>query len=121
MKRGKYYWISLILTAVLVMIAISVFAQERPLLITTESGVPLSMSSDGGKTIYGASADKVHEMLRRAHIPYQMELTSWNRAIELARADANTCVFSAARTADREPKFKWIGPLARGTWVIVGK
>jgi polar amino acid transport system substrate-binding protein len=95
------------------------YSQEK-LLITTEEATPLSMSKDGGKTIYGASADKVHEMLHRSHIDYEMQSTSWNRALELARGQPNTCVFSAARTPEREAAFTWIGPIAKGDWVIIG-
>jgi len=95
-------------------------SQEKQLLITTEDAIPLSMSKDNGKTIYGLSADKIHELLHRSHISYQMESMSWNRAIELARTQSDTCVFSTARTADRESHFKWIGPIAKGDWVLVG-
>ena len=97
----------------------NVHSQEK-LLITTEEANPLSMTKDGGKTIYGAAADKVHELLRRAHIPYDMQSTSWNRALELARTQSDTCVFSAARTPERKAHFTWIGPIAKGDWVIVG-
>jgi polar amino acid transport system substrate-binding protein len=98
----------------------NVYSQEKELLITTEDAIPLSMSKDNGKTIYGLSADKVHELLHRSHINYQMQSMSWNRAIELARTQSNTCVFSTARTDDREAHFKWIGPIAKGDWVMVG-
>jgi polar amino acid transport system substrate-binding protein len=102
--------------------AVSSHAQSQPaaLLITTENASPLSMSNDGGKTIYGRAADKVHEILRRSRIPYRMEMTSWNRAFELARTADNTCVFSAARTTLRESQFTWVGTVARGDWAIIG-
>jgi polar amino acid transport system substrate-binding protein len=97
----------------------NVYCQEK-LIVMTEEATPLSMTKDGGKTIYGASADKVHELLHRAHITYEMQTTSWNRALELARTQTDTCVFSAARTPEREAHFNWIGPIAKGDWVIVG-
>jgi polar amino acid transport system substrate-binding protein len=97
----------------------SIHAQEK-LLITTEEATPLSMTKDDGKTIYGVSADKIHELLRRSHISYDMLSTNWNRAIELAYSQANTCVFSTARTPEREARFSWIGPIAKGDWAIIG-
>ncbi len=92
----------------------------RELLITTEVAFPTNMSDDSGKTIYGSSADKVHELLRRSQIPYRMEIMSWNRAFELARNTTDTCVFSTARTREREALFKWIGPIGSGTSAIFG-
>ncbi len=109
-----------ILAGLMITVSSSAQSQQGALLITTENASPLSISNDGGKTIHGRAADKVHEILRRSHIPYRMELTSWNRAIELARTADNTCVFSAARTTLRESQFSWIGPIARGDWAIVG-
>ncbi len=94
--------------------------QEAKLLITTESSFPSSVSNDNGNTVFGQSADKVHEILKRSHIAYDMRLMSWNRAFELARNDANTCVFATARTKDREAHFKWIGPISKGDWGIFG-
>jgi polar amino acid transport system substrate-binding protein len=94
-------------------------AQDR-LQITTEDATPLSMTKDEGKAIYGEAADKVHELLKRSHIAYDMQITNWNRAIELAYSQVNTCVFSTARTPEREARFNWIGPIAKGDWVIVG-
>ncbi|MET3107610.1 polar amino acid transport system substrate-binding protein [Oxalobacteraceae bacterium GrIS 2.11] len=93
---------------------------EQQLLITTESSIPFNMSNDGGKTVFGLTADEVHEIMRRAQIPYQMQIMSWNRAFELARTQSNTCVFETARTQDRETRFKWIGPISKGEWGIYG-
>jgi len=98
------------------------FAQNVPkdLLITTESAFPTNISNDNGKTIFGTSADKVHELLKRSRIPYRMEMMSWNRAFELARTGPDTCVYSTARTKERESDFKWIGPIGSGTTGIFG-
>jgi polar amino acid transport system substrate-binding protein len=93
---------------------------QHELLITTESSIPFNMSRDGGKTVIGITADKIHEVLRRSRITYRMQVMTWNRAYELARTRANTCVFETARTPDREASFKWVGPIAKGDWGIYG-
>jgi len=96
------------------------YSQHKPLVITTEPSITTKLSPEDGITIIGSAADKVHEILRRSQIPYQMKIMSWNRAYELARTQPNTCVYETARTPERESSFKWIGPLSRGEWGIYG-
>lgn len=88
--------------------------------ITTEYLFPLNIADKEGGAIYGQSADKVHELFKRSQIPYQMKIMSWNRALELARNNTDTCVFSTARIKEREGSFQWIGPIATGNWAIFG-
>jgi len=88
--------------------------------ITTEYLYPLNIIDKTGSAIYGQSADKVHEIFKRAQLPYQMKIMSWNRAFELARNNADTCVFSTARIKARESWFHWIGPIATGNWAVFG-
>lgn len=97
-------------------------AQNQPatIYITTEYLFPLNVTDKDGGAIYGQSADKVHELFKRAQLPYQMNMMSWNRAIELARKNADTCVFSTAKIKERESWFQWIGPIATGNWSIFG-
>ena len=104
----------------LILLQNSIAQDTKQLLITTEESIPTSMVKEGGKVIYGRTADKIHEIMARSHVSYQMQSMSWNRAFELAKSQPDTCVFSTARTAERESMFKWIGPVAAGTWVVVG-
>ena len=123
MPRPKHFWITLMLASALLSMTViraSCAETQKKLLITTEESIPTSMVKDAGKTVYGRTADKIHEIMLRSHIPYQMQSMSWNRAFELAKVQPDTCVFSTARTAERESSFKWIGPIATGIWVIVG-
>jgi len=111
----------LCLTALSLLTLAGVAHSRQPqLLITTEPSITTKLSPEDGKSIIGSAADKVHEILRRSQIPYQMKIMSWNRAYELARTQSNTCVYETARTPDRESSFKWIGPLSRGEWGIYG-
>ena len=120
MKHNKKFWLILLFCSLLFNLPWAGAQGPAPLLITTEPSIPTSMVREDGKTIYGKTADKVHEIMHRGHLSYQMQSMSWNRAFELAKSQPNTCVFSTARTAEREPYFKWVGPIASGIWVIVG-
>lgn len=105
-----------------VLAASACHAQSAPphLLLTTEQLPPLNMSDDNGKTVRGISADRIQELMRRAGIDYKLELMAWNRALELAKRQPATCVFSTARNGEREPWFKWVGPIAKGEWAMFG-
>lgn len=97
-------------------------AQTTPatIYLTTEYLYPLNIVDKDGSHVYGQSADKVHELFKRSQLPYQMDIMSWSRAIKLARRNQNTCVFSTARTKERESWFHWIGPISSGNWAIFG-
>jgi polar amino acid transport system substrate-binding protein len=87
--------------------------------ITTEHYYPFSVADKDG-SVYGASADKIHELFKRSKLAYHMNIMSWYRAFELARNHADTCVFSTSRTKERESSFHWIGPVMTGNWAVFG-
>ncbi|HEX7643373.1 MAG TPA: transporter substrate-binding domain-containing protein [Burkholderiaceae bacterium] len=95
-------------------------AQSAHLYLVTEQLPPLNMSDDNGKTLRGIATERIQEVMRRAGIDYKMELMAWNRALELGKRQADTCVFSTVRTPEREAIFKWLGPIAKGEWVMFG-
>jgi polar amino acid transport system substrate-binding protein len=83
---------------------------QHALNMTTESYPPLTYRDKDG--IYrGAGVEQVEAIMRNAGIPFTMEIMPWARAIALAETQPMHCVFSTARTAEREPKFKWISPI----------
>ena len=96
-----------------------VLASPAPALtLLTEDFPPLNYSVDGGDTIVGTSADLLREALHRTGTPATMALIPWRYAYKRALEDADTCVFSASRTEERERLFKWIGPLSEGQWIL---
>lgn len=76
----------------------------------TEDSPPFSMM-EGGE-VGGLSSLVIRESLKRSGIPGHFTMLPWARAQLLARKQADTCMYSAVRTSDREPHFLWIGPLA---------
>lgn len=89
------------------------------LYITTEASAPSSMLEGGRVT--GSTTDKVREVMARAGIGHTIELLPWKRALTMALQRRDGCVFSTARTADRERLFKWVGPIDGATWVLKGR
>jgi polar amino acid transport system substrate-binding protein len=83
---------------------------QHALNLTTEAYPPLTYRDKDG-SYRGAGVEQVEVIMRNAGIPFTMEILPWARAIALAETQPMHCVFSAARTADREPRFKWVLPL----------
>ena len=94
-------------------------AAQATVTITAESTVPAVMLEQGRVT--GHAAEKVHEIMRRAGLPYTMALMPWKRALTLARTQNDTCVFMTTRTPERESWFHWIGPISQADWVLFGR
>lgn len=91
------------------------------LILTTEDAPPFNYSTDGGKTVVGSATEAIHELFKRANIDYKITMYPWVRAIEMARADKDTCVYSTTRTEEREKNFSWVGPVAPNHWVLFAK
>jgi polar amino acid transport system substrate-binding protein len=85
-------------------------AAQNPIVLMTESYPPFSYQEPGGK-YRGAGIDQVEVIMREAQVPFTLEILPWARAIAMAETQAGHCVFAAARTAEREPRFKWVVPL----------
>ncbi|MCG7624813.1 substrate-binding periplasmic protein [Epibacterium sp. Ofav1-8] len=94
-------------------------AQAADVMLFTEDYAPLNFERDG--EIVGLGADQVFEMMDRAGISYEVELTQWSRAIGQAERRPNTCVFSTTHTEERDPNFKWVEPLASDSTILVRK
>ncbi|MES2949279.1 MAG: ABC transporter substrate-binding protein [Pseudomonadota bacterium] len=91
------------------------------LILTTEDAPPFNYSTDDGKTIVGSATEAIHELFKRARIDYTITMYPWVRAIEMARGNKNTCVYSTTRTEEREKSFSWVGPVAPNDWVLFAK
>jgi polar amino acid transport system substrate-binding protein len=77
---------------------------------TTEDYPPFNLKGADGK-VSGISTEIVQEALKRAGLTASFELLPWERALDMAKKQADTCVYSAVRNAEREKLFKWVGPL----------
>lgn len=82
----------------------------EPLVLTTESYPPFSYQESSG-TYRGVGIDQVEIIMRDLGTRHTIEIMPWARAIALAETQNGHCVFAAARTAEREERFKWVVPL----------
>jgi polar amino acid transport system substrate-binding protein len=111
---------TIIVAAMLALGCAASSAQQGPrLYLTTEAAAPHSMLD--GKRVIGIGADTVRELVSRAGIDYTIELLPWKRAYTAALERRDACVFSTTRTPEREPRFKWIGPIGEADWVLMGR
>lgn len=95
--------------------------QANKLTIYTEEYPPYNMMEPTTETVTGVSTDIVRELMRRAKQDHDILLVPWQRAISLAQAQPDSCVYSMSRTEPREALYKWIGPLVQNEWVLFGR
>jgi polar amino acid transport system substrate-binding protein len=92
----------------------SLHAQTLELL--TEDGPPHNMLK-GGK-IVGMSTEKLESAFKQLGMPFHAQLMPWSRAFQLTLANSNYCIYTTARTAEREHLFQWVGPITYSDWVL---
>lgn len=95
-------------------------AKAQTIHLKTENYPPFNMTGPG-ESIIGISTEIVETLFKRAGIDYTLELLPWQRAFSLALNEKHNAVFSTTRTAEREAKFKWVGPLVENNWVFLAK
>ncbi|SFU88866.1 substrate-binding periplasmic protein [Pseudoduganella namucuonensis] len=94
-------------------------AMAETLYIAAEHSPPASMREGGEVT--GRETEKIREMLARLAVPYKIDILPWKRAYTMARERPHTCVYSTARTPEREKQFKWAGPTDEAEWIFLGR
>ena len=95
-------------------------AHAQTIHLKTENYPPFNMTGPGD-SIIGISTEIVVTLFKRAGVDYTLELLPWQRAFSLALNEQDNAVFSTTRTAQREAKFKWVGPLVENNWVFLAK
>lgn len=98
---------------------------DYKVVLLTENFPPFNMAVDDKNFarddgIDGISAEVVREMFKRAGIDYNLSLRfPWDRLYRLTLDKPNYGLFSTTFTAERQPLFKWVGPLAKTSWVLL--
>ncbi|MEX6503906.1 substrate-binding periplasmic protein [Pseudomonas zhanjiangensis] len=93
--------------------------------LLTENFPPFNMAVDDKNFarddgIDGISAEIVRAMFKRAKIDYSLTLRfPWDRLYRLTLDKPNYGLFSTTFTAERQPLFKWVGPIAKTGWVLL--
>ncbi|MFI8746032.1 substrate-binding periplasmic protein [Pseudomonas sp. NPDC077186] len=98
---------------------------DYKVVLLTENFPPFNMAVDDKNFarddgIDGISADIVREMFKRAGIDYTLTLRfPWDRLYRLTLDKPNYGLFSTTFTPERQPLFKWVGPIAKTGWVLL--
>ncbi|EJL00581.1 MULTISPECIES: substrate-binding periplasmic protein [Pseudomonas] len=120
----------LVLASASVLFAAGACAAQTPgtsLVLLTENFPPYNMAKNGknfaqGENINGIAVDIVREMFKRAGINYSLTLRfPWERIYKLALEQPGYGVFVMARLPDREPLFKWVGPIGPDDWIMLAR
>jgi polar amino acid transport system substrate-binding protein len=91
------------------------------LMLYTENSAPNNYLAEDGKTLRGIAAEKVETAFKKTGIGYAINVTSWSRALNMAKMQPNACVFSTAKLPEREPYFQWVAPVAQSDWYLWGR
>ncbi|MBG4053442.1 ABC transporter substrate-binding protein [Pseudomonas aeruginosa] len=125
MQRSLLF--ALLATLLLVGGARAETAPDYSMVLLTENFPPYNMAINGKNfaqedNIDGIAVDIVREMFKRAGIKYSLTLRfPWDRIYKLALEKPGYGVFVTARLAEREDKFKWVGPIGPDDWVLLAK
>lgn len=92
----------------LIVLTASIAAQS--IQIYTEDAPPLSFNGSDGKPA-GLSVEIVQEIQRRLGNRDQITLVPWVRGLFYLNENANVFLFAMGRTAERNDRYQWIGPI----------
>lgn len=85
-------------------------AQNESLTIVTEDWPPYNYEEDG--VAKGFSVEIVQSIMQELGVDYEILVLPGERGERMLNSGPNVLNFSIFRTAEREPKYKWIGPIA---------
>ena len=98
-----------ILLTLLMSILIFSTLNAQNIKLMTEIFPPFQYEQD--KKLVGISMEIVKAIQKKIASEDKIKVYSWNRALKILNKKKNTAIFSILRTAQREDKYKWVGPL----------
>lgn len=114
------HWL-ILLAATLGATSLTASAASAPLTLLTEDYPPYAWKDANGK-VRGVSSEIISTLMRRADVEVlPLQILPWARALAITLRNDNTCIFTAARTKDREGLFQWVGPIATFDWVFFAR
>jgi len=116
-KISKYYSRLFVLVCSFIFILFTTKADQQPrgqIALITEINHPYLYYKEGTKELTGIAYDMVMELMKRADIKYELKVLPWLRALRVLDNTDNSCLFIMNRTAERELKYQWVGPLVIG-------
>ncbi|MEW5682871.1 MAG: transporter substrate-binding domain-containing protein [Pseudomonadota bacterium] len=85
-------------------------ASTTSLRLYTEEYPPWNYTRDG--QVSGLNTELIQQLLDKLGFSGQFEVVPWGRAQIFTQTQADSCFFSAVRTAEREALYQWVGPLS---------
>lgn len=111
--------------ACIAMLALLVFVSMLPqaagcqsLRILARSNPPYALQTMADGEQGDASIEVVHEIQRRLHATGAVIRVPWARAMRMLEQGPNTVLCGIARTAQRNQRFRWVGPLSESTYIL---
>lgn len=112
--------LQIFLVGIVLLLGLVSNASGQELNVYTEDYKPFQYRDAGGAPT-GFGVELVKEMFAGAEIGIKdglIQLYPWARAYATVLKEKDTAVFMTVRTQEREPAFKWVGPLApRKMWL----
>jgi polar amino acid transport system substrate-binding protein len=92
----------------------------QPLRIYTEIAPPNQSLDPSGK-LTGFAVELVREIQKRIGNQDPIEVLPWVRAYKALESEPNVMLFSMARSAKRDPLFRWVGPISESRFTFYVK
>jgi polar amino acid transport system substrate-binding protein len=84
-------------------------AEAQNLTVVTTTFKPYNMEEKG--KITGIGTEIVQATLEKAGIKAEIQIFPWARAYKMASEEQNTLIYTMIKIPEREPLFKWVGPI----------
>ncbi|MDX1560699.1 MAG: transporter substrate-binding domain-containing protein [Marinobacter sp.] len=95
-----------------------IYTEQYPPYNMTTNGQPFAHSQ---KDITGLCTDVLNAVLDRANLEYSIKLRDLSYGLKRTEQHADHGIYCVSRTADRDPAFNWVGPLASIKWTLFAK
>ena len=105
--------------AVLAVLAATALPAQS-LRIYCEDDPPMQIKAADG-SLSGMTVEIVREIQKRVGNQDPILMVPWARGYDALGRDPNTVLFSMGRTAERNPLFQWVGPIAESTYGLYAK
>lgn len=117
--RGKIGLLfSLLLISGYATAELRIYTEQYPPYNMTTNGQPFAHSQ---KDITGLCTDVLNAVLERADVECSIKLRDLSYGLKRTEQHSDHAIYCVSRTADRDPAFNWVGPLASIKWSLFAK
>lgn len=88
------------------------------LTILCEDDPPFQLKTEQG-TLSGFTVELVRAIQKEVGNSDPIALVPWPRGYAMAQTEKDVVLFSMMRTAERNPRFHWVGPIKETRWIFV--